>query len=141
MGMSALSVTRCRRPGGSGDVQRGEIPERHRRSDRAARARVGVTHHRRAHVPGRVQASDDAAVVAKGAPVDIRSDATLGAEIAGYHLGRVVGGMADLTEVRIRLVGWISVVVVVGAFAAGVVLIDTRAGEAVEGFDRGHKLT
>ena len=38
-------------------VDRGDVPERHRRADRRARARVAVAHHRRAGVARRVQAA------------------------------------------------------------------------------------
>jgi hypothetical protein len=67
--------------------------------------------------------------------VDVGADAALGSQITRHHLGRVVGAVADLAEIRVGLVGRVAVVAVVGALAAVEVLVDTRAGEAVEPFD------
>ena len=64
------------------------------------------------------------------------TDAALGAQIAGHHLGRVERAVADLAEVGVRLVGRVAVVAVVGALAAVEVLVDPGAGEAVEPLDR-----
>ena len=71
-------------------------------------------------------------VVTQRAGVHVGADAALGAQVARHHLGRVVRRMADLAEVRIRLVGRVTVVAVVSALAAVKVLVDARAGEPVE---------
>ena len=65
----------------------------------------------------------------------VGDDATLGAQVAGDHLGGVERCVADLAEVRIRLVGRIAVVAIVGTLAATEVLVDPGAGESVEAFD------
>jgi hypothetical protein len=113
-------------------VQRSEITEGHRRSDRAARSGIGVAHHRRAHVPGRIQAFDDRSVIAQRPTVNVGADAALGAEITGNHLRRVVRRMREFTEVRVWLVPRVAIVAVIRALAAVKVLIHPGAREAVE---------
>src|ERR1700689_2987554 len=44
--------------------------------------------------------------------------------------------MADLAEIRVRLVGRVAVVPVVGAFAAVIVVVDARSREAIETLHR-----
>ena len=66
----------------------------------------------------------------------VGADAALGPEVARHHRDRVVRSMTNLAEVRIRLVGRIAVIAVVGALAALIVLVDPRAGEPVEPLHR-----
>ncbi len=97
---------------------------------------IRVAHHRRTDIARGVEAVDHRTVVTQRAAVHVGADAALGAEVAGHHLGRVVRRVADLAEVRVRLVGRVAVVAVVGALAAVEVLVDARAREPVEPLDR-----
>ena len=66
-----------------------QVAERHGRTDGAARTGIGVAHHRGADIADGVKAFDDTAVVAERAAADSVRTATLGAQVAGHHLGRV----------------------------------------------------
>ena len=59
-------------------------------------------------------------------------DTALGAQVPGHQLGRVVRRVGDLAQVRVRFVGGVTVVTVVGTLAATEVLVDSGTGEAVE---------
>src|ERR1700757_2431983 len=113
-------------------MQRGQVPEGHRRPNRTARAGIGVSHYRSADITSGVKAFDDRSVVAQGTAMDVGTDAALGTEVPGHHLGGVVRRLTDLAEVWIRLVGRIAVVLVVGALASVVVLVNARPRKAVE---------
>ena len=86
----AFPGVRCRRLGGSGDVQCGQVSERHGRADGAAGPGVGVAHHRGADIARGIEAFDHAAVVAQRAGVHIGAHSALGAQVAGHHLDRVI---------------------------------------------------
>src|ERR1700758_2450936 len=123
------------------NAQGGQVPEGHRRPDGAARTGIGVSHHRGADIARGVKAFDDRAVVAQRAAVHIGADATLGPEVPGHHLGGVVRRLTDLAEVWVRLVGWVTVVAVIGAFPAVVVLVNARPRKAVETLHRRREFT
>ena len=84
-----------------------------------------MSHHRGADISCGVKAFDDAAVVAQRTPVHVGPDATLGAQIAWDHLGGVIRCMGEFAEVGIGLVGRVAVVLVVCAFTAVKVFVDT----------------
>src|SRR6201993_2380291 len=122
-------------------MQRGQVPEGHRRPNRTARAGIGVSHYRSADITSGVKAFDDRSVVAQGTAMDVGTDAALGTEVPGHHLGGVVRRLTDLAEVWVRLVGWVTVVAVIGAFPAVVVLVNARPRKPVETLHRRREFT
>ena len=66
----------------------------------------------------------------------VGADAAFGAQVAGHHLGGVIRRMTDLAEIRVRLVGRVAVVPVIGTLTAVIVGIDARACKAVETLNR-----
>src|SRR5690606_9266676 len=117
------------------DVVDGEVTEGDSGSDGGAGAGVGVAHDRGRHIAGRVEPVDRGAVLAEYAGRGIGDQTTLGAEIAGHHLGRVERALNQCGEARVGLDGRVAVVAVVLAVAAVVVLVLTGFGELVEPFD------